>query len=91
LGKNLEKIDWGLLSENPSAISILEKNNDKIDWSQLCLNPNATPLLKNNQDKIDWNLFVSNPSIFDETINYRFLKRRMIVIREELMMKCYIK
>ena len=29
-----------------------------------------------------------NPSIFKKEINYNFLKERMNIIREELIMKC---
>jgi hypothetical protein len=32
LEKNLDKVDWQLLSNNPNAIHLLEKNLDKIDW-----------------------------------------------------------
>jgi hypothetical protein len=40
LEKNLDKIDWKILSGNPSAIHLLEKNLDKIDWCILSSNPN---------------------------------------------------
>jgi hypothetical protein len=36
----LESAHWSELSENPSAISILEKNINNIIWSRLCANPN---------------------------------------------------
>jgi len=35
----VREIDWALLSENPSAIHILEKNQDKINWRFLSGNP----------------------------------------------------
>jgi hypothetical protein len=44
-------------------------------------------LLKLNQDKIDWINFCKNPSIFE--LDYGFLKGRMDIIREELMMKAW--
>jgi hypothetical protein len=44
--------------------------------------------LEKNQDKINWKLFSRNPSIFQNILNYEFLKERMDVIREELLMKC---
>jgi hypothetical protein len=39
LENNQDKIDWVLLSRNPSALTLLEKNQDKIDWAQLSANP----------------------------------------------------
>ena len=30
--KNINKIDWENLSENPNAIPILERNMEKIKW-----------------------------------------------------------
>jgi hypothetical protein len=44
-------------------------------------------LLKDNQEKIDWWSISRNPSIFEKKINYTFLKHRMDIIREELIMK----
>lgn len=34
------------------------------------------------------NILSVNSSIFSRTINYKILKERMDIIREELMMKC---
>ena len=34
-----DKINWELLSSNPSTISLLENNQDKIVWSRLSGNP----------------------------------------------------
>ena len=51
-------------------------------------NPNAIHLLEKNQEKIDWRNISENPSIFKKVVNYEFLKKRMDIIREELMMKC---
>jgi transposase len=88
LEKNLSKTNSVSLSLNPNAIHILEKHPEKIEWDYLSSNPNAMHLLEKNQDKIDWNHFGSNPSIFKKVVNYEFLKKRMDIIREELMMKC---
>ena len=86
--KNPDKINWRWLSSNPNAIYLLEKNIDKVSWYNLSLNPNAIHLLEKNRDKINWDLFSKNPSIFQKIINYKFIKERMDVIREELIMKC---
>ena len=75
------------LNESPEAITFLEKNQDKIDWENLSCNPKAIHLLEKNQDKIDWKEISMNPAIFKKTINYKYLKERMDIIREELMMK----
>jgi len=42
------------LSENPSAMHLLENNPDKIHWSQLSKNRSAMRLTRKNPDKIDW-------------------------------------
>ena len=76
------------LSANPNAIQLLEKNPERIDWYVLSSNPNAVHLLEKNREKIDWRYFSANPSIFKKIINYKFLKKRMDKIREELIMKC---
>ena len=86
--ENPDKIDWNSLSKNSGAIQILEKNLDKVDWYQLSRNPNAIHILKKNHDKIDWNTLSVNSSIFNRSVNYEFLKERMDIIREELMIKC---
>ena len=59
-----DKIDWFWLSENPSALTLLENNQDNINWFQLSSNPSARAiaLLEKNQDKIDWTLLSFNPS-----------------------------
>jgi hypothetical protein len=53
---------WDILSENPSAIHILEANPDKIDWYGLSENPRAIHLLEKNLDKIDWFGLSTNPA-----------------------------
>jgi hypothetical protein len=87
LEKNMDKVDWTLLSRNPNAIHILERNIDRVDWKNLSSNRNAIEILKNNWTKIDWiNIFL-NRSIFE--LDLFFLKKRMDIIREELMMKVF--
>ena len=36
---NLDKINWSCLSENPSAMHLLEQSPDKINWGWLSGNP----------------------------------------------------
>ena len=57
-------LNWSNLSQNPSAIDLLEANQDKIDWHSLSLNPNGIHLLEANPDKIYWNGLSHNESIF---------------------------
>ncbi len=80
-------ISWNALSRNPSAIHILEENQDKIEWDQLLSNPSGIHLFKENIDKINWLHIGRNPDIFE--LDYDFLKRRMNLIREELMEKTW--
>ena len=56
----MDKIEWGWLSMNLNAISILEKNIDKIDWYYLSGNANAISLLEKNIDKINWDVLSGN-------------------------------
>ena len=72
---------------NPNAIHLLEQNLDKINWHYLSKNPNAVHILKKNPDKINWVLISLNTNIFE--LDYGFLKGRMDIIREELMMKAW--
>ena len=87
LEKNQDKINWGDLSENPNAIDLLEKNLDKIDWVYLSRNPNGISILENNQHKIDWSKLSQNKGTYE--LNYKFLKERMDIIREDLMKAVY--
>ncbi len=94
LEKNLDKLKEcriDFLYSNPSAMKIIEKIEEKhsesIDWGSLSSNVNAMDLLKKNQDNIYWRTFSGNPSIFE--LDYDFLKRRMNIIREELMTKTW--
>ena len=62
LEKNLNKVDWSSLSENPNAIPILEKNLNKVDWKYLSRNPNAIPILERNLDKVNLYCLSINPN-----------------------------
>jgi len=86
---DIERLTWKFLSQNssPGAIKLLENNLDKIDWYYLSQNPNAIHILENNIDKLNWYRLSANPNIF--VLDYEFLKERMDIIREELMMKAW--
>lgn len=60
--KDQSKYFWGALSENPSAVFLLEKYPEKINWSNLSANPNAIELLEKNVDKIDFDRLSINPN-----------------------------
>ena len=62
--KNLDKINWDLLSFNHNAIHLLEQNPDKINWGYLSENRNAIHLLEKNRDKINWYWLSANHNIF---------------------------
>jgi hypothetical protein len=89
LEKNIDKIDWSMLSLNPNAIHLLEKNIDKIDWYWLSKNPNAIHLLEKNIDKIDWSELSTNPEIFTFVYDYEKMKTNMekIGLADELSMR----
>jgi hypothetical protein len=57
-----KKIYWPVLSQNPSAIPLLEKYPKEIEWGFLSMNPNAIHLLKKNPDKINWWTLSENPN-----------------------------
>ncbi len=76
------------ISTFPSFIDLIKKNLDKIDWRKLCRNPLAIEILKENKDKICWYILSSNPAIFE--LDYDFLRKRMDIIRDELMEKQYL-
>ena len=73
-----DKVSWGQLSRNSSAIKILLANKDKIVWSSFSsntniINPVAIELLikkieedkiKGSRNKLDWSELSANPSIF---------------------------
>ncbi len=86
-----DRIDWKGLCLNPAswAIELLEKNQDKIDWMNLSENPSAIHLIESNLDKyksFSCDLF-QNPVIFE--IDFDFMRRRMDIIREELIEKAW--
>jgi hypothetical protein len=62
LEKNLDKVSWTGLSQNPNAIHILEKNLDKVHWDELSKNPNAIHILEKNLDKVSWTGLSQNPN-----------------------------
>lgn len=45
-------------------------------------------LLEKYQDRFELSWLAINPSIFYKSINYEYLKERMDIFREELVMKC---
>ena len=71
----------------PDAIDVLEKNPKKFRWGLLECNTNAMHLLEKNVEILNWSVLSSNPSIFTKKINYAFLRKRISLIREELIMK----
>lgn len=88
--KNIDKLTlvcWLYLSENPCAISILERNLDKINWHALSRNPNAFHILEKYPEKIDWKnidfdaLSINHP-IFE--LDYDSIRYRCSVYKEEL-------
>jgi len=80
LKANPERIDWDVLSLNPSAIQLLEANPHLINWHQLSQNPAAIHLLEQHQDKIEFYVLSKNTSIF--TYDYSKMSRPFT---EELM------
>ncbi len=56
------KINWAYLSENPSAIRIIERNMHKVHWYYLSKNPSAIHILEKNMDKINWDGLSLNPA-----------------------------
>ena len=69
------------------TIELLEKNQDKINWDLLSRNPNAISILEKNPDKINWEELSANQGTYE--INYKFMKERMDIIREDLMKAVY--
>jgi len=75
LEKNLDKVGRGMLSKNPSAISLLERNLDKVDWEMLSKNPNIfTYDYKAMKDKMFSN---SNGGIMEDLMKNRFHPRNI--------------
>jgi hypothetical protein len=78
------EIWWSMLSANKNinAISILEKNFDL-----LSANENATHILEQNLNRVNWFGISKNKNIFE--LDLKFLRQRMNIIREEMMIKIY--
>ena len=49
---DIEKLNFTILSSNPSAIELLKTKPKEVVWYQLSSNPNAIELLKMNPRKI---------------------------------------
>ena len=91
LENNIEKINWHNLSQNPSAIYILQKNSKNITWNVLT-NIAAIHLIEDKirmfPKKIDpriLSVVYSNPCIF--VYDYQKMKKNMDILREDLIKK----
>ena len=90
---NPNKISIHKLCSNKNGIRILEKLLEiygetyvhKLNWKSLSSNPNAICLLEKYKQFIDYSKIVLNPAIFE--VDYDFLKKRMDIIRSELLYK----
>ena len=87
LEKNLDKVNWHCLSQNPNAIHLLENNINKIIWFWLSFNINAIYLLEKNLDKVKWHCLSQNPNIF--TYDYETMKKNCSIFKEELIKKVW--
>jgi hypothetical protein len=88
--KNMDKINWALLSCNPNAIHLLEKNTNKINWFNLCANPNAIHIIEQNLDKLNdlcWNNLCRNPNGLHLICNYDYslMKKNYQYFNQELI------
>lgn len=70
--KHLDKVNediyenfWQNISENPLAISIINKNPEKVDLWYLSSNPEAVHILKENLNELNWERLSSNPSALE--------------------------
>jgi hypothetical protein len=90
LEQNQHQIDWTYLSynKNPNAIHLMERNLDDLCWTWIRQCDTMIDLLQRNQNRIYWYWISCNPAIFEKKIDYQFLKQRMEIIRQELMIKC---
>jgi hypothetical protein len=75
-----------MLSQNPNAISILEKNPENIDWDMLSRNPNAIHILEKNPDKINWYWLCENPNAIHLLFTWDFnaMREKNMLFAEEL-------
>jgi hypothetical protein len=60
LNKNLDNINWAILSFNNCALSVLSENINRIDWFSLSLQPFAIDILTQNTDKLNWDMLSFN-------------------------------
>jgi hypothetical protein len=67
---NKYNLDWNWLSNNPSAIQILERSQGKTQWGYLAYNKNAINYLIKHQNKINWNELINYT---DATINCMYI------------------
>ena len=70
---------------NSEIIELLEKNADRLDWCSISRVPHCLQLIMKNTEKVDWIKLASNPNIFIESTGESFLKKRMDILREELL------
>jgi len=93
-----QKMVWYAMCGNPSdtAMNMVRENFQNITgpsasgkWIYLSSNPNskAIDILREHQENIIWDMFSKNPGIFE--LDYDFLRRRMNLIRDELMGKTW--
>ena len=48
-------INWEFISDQPWAISLLDKHPDRVYWRKAEKNPDMLPLLMKHRDRLDWN------------------------------------
>jgi hypothetical protein len=95
--KNLDKINWILLSTNPKAIHILEKNQDKIKWNYLSENPAIFVLDKDamkqqimNFGKKSNNDFGFAEELIATALHPKHLKRNLELYNYDILIEEYI-
>ena len=86
--KNPEKINWNLFSFSEISLPLFELYQEKLVRWAISISSFGFHLLQKYPEKIEWWALSANPSIFMAITNYKFLKKRMDIIREELVMKC---
>ncbi len=89
--ENLDKISWYQFSINSSdqAVEYLIQNPEKIKWDFFSSNRSlkAMEYMSKNIDKIRWLAITNNQNIF--VMDKEFLRKRMDIVREELMMRTW--
>ena len=78
--KNLDKVDWGNLSQNPNAMPILEKN--QIDWYWINRNPSLFQLDYSRMKE-------NNKEFFKELVEKVFHRDRVIRMANMFQMDLY--